>query len=141
MHGFGFFYFNKFYKLTNCYFISDNSVLKKNISILFCPTLSNNFRSPFEKSLVHDLSDNKILVSYYSTESYNDESKVCNTTQPQKKISIFQKMKQLYRDYWRVLIPVHIVTSIGWVGIFWTAAKKYSLILKHIIYILIIFNY
>ncbi|XP_011298024.1 protein FAM210A isoform X2 [Fopius arisanus] len=41
-----------------------------------------------------------------------------------KKVSIFQKMKQLTKDYWHILIPVHIVTSIGWVSIFYVAAKN-----------------
>ncbi|XP_044005596.1 protein FAM210A [Aphidius gifuensis] len=91
---------------------NDSSILKKNNSIFSCPISSSNFCSLFEKSLVHDLSDRRIIVSHYSTESDNDKSKVCNTTQPKKKISIFQKMKQLYRDYWKILIPVHIVTSV-----------------------------
>ncbi|XP_012289181.1 uncharacterized protein C18orf19 homolog A isoform X2 [Orussus abietinus] len=40
------------------------------------------------------------------------------------KLSVFQRMKQLYKDYWHVLIPVHLITSAGWVGIFYIAAKN-----------------
>lgn len=103
---------------------NDNSILKNNTSIFPCPVSSSNFFSSFNKSLLYDLSKKTILVSHYSTERDNDSSKVCNITQPTKKMSIFQKMKQLYRDYWKIFIPVHVVTSIGWAGIFWMAAKN-----------------
>jgi hypothetical protein len=41
------------------------------------------------------------------------------------KVSLFQRFKQMYKDYWYVLIPVHVVTSIGWTGIFYYSVKKY----------------
>ncbi|CAH1183279.1 unnamed protein product [Phaedon cochleariae] len=41
-----------------------------------------------------------------------------------KKLSIFQKFKQMYRDYWYVLLPVHIVTSSVWFGGFYYMAKS-----------------
>ncbi|KAK2585614.1 hypothetical protein KPH14_010239 [Odynerus spinipes] len=43
---------------------------------------------------------------------------------PNKQLSVFQKMKQLTKDYWHILIPVHILTSIGWVAIFYTLIKN-----------------
>lgn len=33
-------------------------------------------------------------------------------------------MKQMTKDYWHVLIPVHLVTSAGWVALFYAAAKN-----------------
>lgn len=42
-----------------------------------------------------------------------------------KKISIFQKMKQLAKDYWHILVPVHLITSAVWVAVFYTAVTKY----------------
>lgn len=53
---------------------------------------------------------------------------ICEPILPEKQ-TIFQKMKQLTKDYWHILIPVHVVTSIGWASMFYAAAKK-SVIIK-----------
>lgn len=66
----------------------------------------------------------------YGTSTQSSDS--CKTKKPNNepvtseinKPSIFQKMKQLTKDYWYILIPVHIVTSIGWGSMFYVAAKK-----------------
>ncbi|XP_076302691.1 protein FAM210A-like [Lasioglossum baleicum] len=42
----------------------------------------------------------------------------------EKKPTLFQKMKQMTKDYWHILIPVHVVTSIGWISIFYIAIKN-----------------
>ncbi|XP_049830875.1 uncharacterized protein C18orf19 homolog A isoform X1 [Schistocerca gregaria] len=42
----------------------------------------------------------------------------------EKKLSIFQKFKVMYKKYWYVLVPVHLVTSIGWFGGFYYLAKS-----------------
>ncbi|XP_043514755.1 uncharacterized protein LOC122531152 isoform X1 [Frieseomelitta varia] len=44
--------------------------------------------------------------------------------QPMKKLSVFAKMKQMTKDYWHILIPVHIITNIGWIVIFYVAIKN-----------------
>ncbi|KAH0548752.1 hypothetical protein KQX54_002101 [Cotesia glomerata] len=41
-----------------------------------------------------------------------------------KKLNVFQKMKQLFKDYWYIMAPVHIATSTVWVVIFYAAAKN-----------------
>ncbi|XP_069955139.1 uncharacterized protein C18orf19 homolog A isoform X5 [Cherax quadricarinatus] len=41
-----------------------------------------------------------------------------------KEISLVQKFKLMYKQYWYVLIPVHLVTSIIWYGSFFLAAKS-----------------
>lgn len=68
----------------------------------------------------------------YSTSSKSDSSakstlpnKDCYQQPLEKKSSIFQRMKQMTKDYWHILIPVHIVTSLGWASVFYIAAKKY----------------
>lgn len=40
------------------------------------------------------------------------------------KPGIFTRFKQMYRDYWYVLVPVHLVTSVGWFGGFYYMAKR-----------------
>ncbi|XP_044267548.1 protein FAM210A [Tribolium madens] len=41
-----------------------------------------------------------------------------------KKPSLFQRFKQMYKDYWYVLVPVHLVTSAAWFGGFYYLAKS-----------------
>jgi len=43
---------------------------------------------------------------------------------PEKKLSLLQRFKQMYRDYWYVLVPVHLVTSAAWFGGFYYLAKS-----------------
>jgi len=43
---------------------------------------------------------------------------------PEKKQSLIQKFKSMYKDYYYVLIPVHVVTSIGWLGSFYQVSKR-----------------
>jgi len=38
--------------------------------------------------------------------------------------TLFQKFKQMSKDYWYVLIPVHVITSVGWFGAFYFAVKS-----------------
>jgi len=40
------------------------------------------------------------------------------------KLSLFARFKQMYKDYYYVLIPVHLVTSLGWFGGFYQASKS-----------------
>lgn len=57
----------------------------------------------------------------------DEESKVekPNITEPQR-LSLLQRFKQMYRDYWYVLVPVHLITSLGWFGGFYYLAKRYE---------------
>ncbi len=40
-----------------------------------------------------------------------------------KKTGIVAKFKQMTKDYWYVLIPVHVVTSVAWGGTFYLMCK------------------
>lgn len=40
------------------------------------------------------------------------------------KLGLFAKFKLMYKKYWYVLIPVHVVTSIGWLGAFYYMSKR-----------------
>lgn len=47
-----------------------------------------------------------------------------NSVAPPPKLSLIQKFKQMYKQYWYVLIPVHCFTSVFWAGGFYFAVKK-----------------
>merc|ERR1719495_2433819 len=46
------------------------------------------------------------------------------TTQTLAKESTFSKLKQMIRDYWYVIIPVEVVTSVMWYGGFFLMLKS-----------------
>ncbi|KAJ8726518.1 hypothetical protein PYW07_001216 [Mythimna separata] len=43
---------------------------------------------------------------------------------PPKKVGLIQKFKTMYRDYWYVLIPVHVATSVFWFGGFYYIVRS-----------------
>ncbi|XP_039958726.1 protein FAM210A [Bactrocera neohumeralis] len=50
------------------------------------------------------------------------------------KLGLFAKFKLMYKKYWYVLLPVHVVTSIGWFGGFYYLSKSgvdIPLLLQH----------
>lgn len=65
-------------------------------------------------------------VKHYSTGRDKNAKQTCDPVlgEEEKKLSIFQKFKVMYKKYWYVLVPVHIVTSIGWFGGFYYLAKS-----------------
>lgn len=40
------------------------------------------------------------------------------------KLGLFAKFKLMYKKYWYVLIPVHVVTSVGWMCGFYYLSKR-----------------
>lgn len=43
---------------------------------------------------------------------------------PKNKLGIIQRFKVMYRDYWYVLIPVHVATSVFWFGGFYYIVRS-----------------
>ncbi|XP_028044908.1 uncharacterized protein C18orf19 homolog A isoform X2 [Monomorium pharaonis] len=72
----------------------------------------------YQKSLRQDINKNGIILAHYSDHKQGSDGQ---EPQAEQKLTVFQKMKQMTKDYWHVLIPVHVITSIGWVAIFYTA--------------------
>lgn len=62
----------------------------------------------------------KSAVRSFSTQTPNKESDQSCEPKP----TLFQKMKQMTKDYWHILIPVHVATSIVWFSIFFIAVKN-----------------
>lgn len=62
----------------------------------------------------------------YACVRYNHdkpEDKI-NEFKTESKPGLIARFKQMYRDYWYVLVPVHLVTSIGWLSAFYYMAKR-----------------
>lgn len=44
--------------------------------------------------------------------------------EPEKKQGLIQRFRQMYKDYWYVLLPVHLCTSAVWFGSFYYAVRR-----------------
>ena len=66
----------------------------------------------------------KKTIESKETKAKEDEG---SANAPTAKPSVFQQLKQMSKDYWYVLIPVHLITSAGWFGGFYFAVKRYSI--------------
>lgn len=76
-----------------------------------------------------DHSLKKNLNNEDQTKSLTQDHANPTSSEPAKK-SLFQRFKQMYKDYWYVLIPVHCVTSVFWAGGFYFAVKRYKIPIK-----------
>lgn len=65
------------------------------------------------------------FVQNYCNKSPEQSGVAATKVTAEKKLSIFQRFKQMYKDYWYVLVPVHLVTSAAWFGGFYYMAKRY----------------
>ncbi|KAK5645764.1 hypothetical protein RI129_004228 [Pyrocoelia pectoralis] len=66
---------------------------------------------------------NRSVPRYYNNFPRQFSSKTDTKGSPEKQ-GLFQKFKAMYRDYWYVLVPVHLVTSAAWFGGFYYMAKS-----------------
>lgn len=44
-----------------------------------------------------------------------------------EKLGLFARFKKMYKEYWYVLLPVHVVTSAGWLGGFYYLSVRWVL--------------
>ncbi|XP_063359031.1 uncharacterized protein C18orf19 homolog A [Cydia amplana] len=54
-------------------------------------------------------------------------SNACDTPEkptPPEKQGLFQKFKEMYKNYWYVLVPVHMATSAVWLGSFYYTVRS-----------------
>lgn len=46
----------------------------------------------------------------------------------EQKLGLFQKFKKMYKEYWYVMVPVHLVTSALWFGSFYYVSIRFVFI-------------
>jgi hypothetical protein len=83
---------------------------------IFVISLNSNNNALFQTNHVKPLHYcRSSQVQFFSNEKKDE---------PQKKASLFQRFKEMYKSYWYVLVPVHLVTSAAWFGGFYYLAKS-----------------
>ncbi|CAG4998137.1 unnamed protein product [Parnassius apollo] len=72
-----------------------------------------------------DSNQSKLLapLRHCSTQSSSSTDKPPNDTEPKKK-GLIKRFKEMYRDYWYVVLPVHMTTSAIWFGSFYYAVRS-----------------
>lgn len=76
----------------------------------------------FSHSLIQG-SSNVSRTFYTSVQRYKDDD-VKPQVDEKAKQSTVAKFKQMFRDYWYVLVPVHLATSAIWFGSFYVLVKS-----------------
>jgi len=64
-----------------------------------------------------------LRVKIVKSKSYETDKNIKTEEKPETP-GVIKKFKQMWKDYWYVVIPVHIVTSIGWYGGFYLLIKS-----------------
>lgn len=121
----------KYLPLSACYTCRINTTCKAAFpeSYLHNRTVSRNplgltdYKAKYQRPLRQKIHKTGIILAYYSDIKQSSQND-CQKPQTEQKLSVFQKMKQMTKDYWHILIPVHILTSLGWVAIFYTAVRN-----------------
>ncbi|OAD61134.1 Angiotensin-converting enzyme, partial [Eufriesea mexicana] len=62
------------------------------------------------------------FVARYSNKNATKDS--TPKIESKKKVTLFQKMKQMTKDYWHILMPIHLMTSVCWITIFYITMKS-----------------
>lgn len=67
-----------------------------------------------------------IDVRQFSQDASPKKDGLSEKTEPEekKKLSLFKRFKEMYRNYWYVMLPVHLITSAFWFGGFYYLAKR-----------------
>lgn len=103
--------------------------LSRNFTFLKRTCLLKNFPEPLiiRQIKYHNFSRNQaVFQPKYATKLYGThDNKPATENDPEDpKPGLIKRFKQMYRDYWYVLVPVHLVTSAGWFGGFYYLAKS-----------------
>lgn len=112
--------------------LSVRRCLQRNITFLKRPYEFKNYSKALAFTQNHNFANNFVVfqpkcVAVRCFATQNNEAKKCepaNSEEEEPKPGLIKRFKQMYRDYWYVLVPVHLVTSAGWFGGFYYLAKR-----------------
>lgn len=65
----------------------------------------------------------KIIAKETTVKIKDDEIKAIDELENAKPLGLFARFKKMYKEYWYVLLPVHVVTSAVWLGGFYYLAE------------------
>lgn len=65
----------------------------------------------------------KIIAKETTVKIKDDEIKQIEELETAQPLGLFARFKKMYKEYWYVLLPVHVVTSAVWLGGFYYLAE------------------
>ncbi|KAL7745174.1 hypothetical protein ACLKA6_008226 [Drosophila palustris] len=98
--------------------------LSTSTTSILSPLIVTKYRSYARlstKSTTHTSSANKTDTKSSSTAPVSSSTELFGEA---ANMGLFAKFKHMYKQYWYVLIPVHVLTSIGWFGGFYYLSKS-----------------
>lgn len=109
--------------------------VKKNYPIRY---ICNGVRYQ-NNSIQRALNTKQDLTSIYSplrcmTQNSSNAKPPPAPEDPEKKKSLINRFKQMYKDYWYVLLPVHMTTSAIWFGGFYYCVRRLVCIFEVLTY-------
>lgn len=111
-------------------------------SINYVHNITKPVKCGFGKAYPIRILSSGIYQNYYIQRPVIKLSGICTSTIPsrlyatqseqnsgpkkpdEQKTGLIHKFKQMYRDYWYVLLPVHMVTSAVWFGSFYYTVRR-----------------
>ncbi|XP_045139211.1 protein FAM210A-like isoform X2 [Portunus trituberculatus] len=119
---------------SNAFFQATQHPSSASVSLMMCPNPPYkkdcyirlySSKPPTVPSSSLDENQNETISSKGGKETpKQSKGEALESSKAEEKLSIVQKFKLMYKQYWYVLIPVHIATSIVWYGSFFIAAKS-----------------
>lgn len=121
--------FNRIHQLTPIY--SAQNFLQFKTNNLQTPGLRNSLTfSPCSSFHTQNSSLRKLDDNKKKQKSLSDDSKAPNldevnsALEEYSKLGLVARFKKMAKEYWYVLIPVHVVTSSVWLGSFYYASTR-----------------
>lgn len=71
---------------------------------------------------INSLTKRNFITSKWCLNNKSDTKE--SASEPPKKLGVVARFKELTRKYWYVLVPVHVITSAGWLAGFYYLSTR-----------------
>lgn len=106
-----------------------NYSYSKHSSVRFYAAQPKQSEKPVDKKPVQNVSfESDKEINLQEKQSTSTQNNILQDVTPTEKLGLFQKFKKMYKEYWYVMVPVHLVTSAMWLGGFYYVSIRYVLI-------------
>jgi len=100
----------------------ESSLCNLSLSTLFTKSITNQNVPHLSLTLNRTPYQPLVFSRHFQTTNHHRKDK--DESQKEEKVGIVKKFKQMSKDYWYVLIPVHVATSVVWYGGFYLMCKS-----------------
>lgn len=98
--------------------------VKKFPTLLSFETTVENFRWRHIYTTSSSRSSSQKNVDQKTTATEKEPPATVSPEEEFANLGLFARFKKMYKEYWYVLVPVHLTTSAVWLGTFYYASKR-----------------